>query len=315
MTTGLTPRLCIHLVNYAAQGPGDWSEMLRLARAADEAGIDKLAVSDHILFGEQLEEYARPEVGGMTDGVQPTGPDGHWLEPLTVLSVAAGLTSRIRLATCILEASLRRPAELAKCLSTLDVLSGGRLEVGVGVGWQRAEYEASGLEFDGRGQLLDETLEICTTLWREERASYTIDGHEVEGIHQMPKPLQPGGVPIWISGRVNKPVVTRLAKYGTGWIPWGDDAVDLPGGVARMRQAVAEVGGDASALRVWGTLVTKLTSAGEPDVAMMLAPLPGLVEAGVTDFFIRVPMASNDLVEYLSMWSSNFHNRAGLPYA
>ena len=108
-------------------------------------------MSDHVVFGERLEEYGRPEIGGQAGGKQPTGPDGHWLEPLTTLSVLAGMTSRIRLGTNILVAALRRPAVLAKSTATLDVLSGGRLDLGVGVGWQREEYEAAGLDFDGRG--------------------------------------------------------------------------------------------------------------------------------------------------------------------
>ena len=125
--------------------------MFDRARAAEAAGFDRLVVPDHVVFGEHLEEYARPEVGGATGGQQPTGPDGYWLEPLTVLSVVAGITSHIRLGTNILIAALRRPVVLAKTLSTLDVLSNGRIDLGVGVGWQREEYEAAGLEFEGRG--------------------------------------------------------------------------------------------------------------------------------------------------------------------
>ena len=75
--------------------------------------------------------------------------------------------TRVRLGTNILLAALRRPVVLAKTAATLDVLSGGRLDLGVGVGWQREEYEAAGLDFDGRGRLLDHTLEVCQTLWRE----------------------------------------------------------------------------------------------------------------------------------------------------
>src|SRR5436309_14125321 len=105
-----TPGLSIMLTTFAASEPGGWQRMLDRARAADEAGVDRLFVSDHVAFGEHLEAYARPELGGWEGGRQPTGPDGHWLEPLTVLSVVAGVTSRVRLATGILLAALRRPA-------------------------------------------------------------------------------------------------------------------------------------------------------------------------------------------------------------
>src|SRR6202011_6390610 len=101
--------------------------------------------------------------------------DGHCLEPMTALSVIAGATQRIRLATGILLAALRRPVVLAKAAATLDNLSGGRLDLGVGVGWQREEYEAAGLDFDRRGQLLDHTLAVCQTLWRNSPAHFESD--------------------------------------------------------------------------------------------------------------------------------------------
>src|SRR6266568_9060626 len=170
-----TPQLSIMLRTYAAEDPGTWQPVLDTARAADVAGIDRVLVSDHIVFGEHMDAYGRPESGGVEGGKQPTGPDGHWLEPLTTLSVLAGLTSRIRLGTNILIAALRRPVVMAKDAATLDVLSGGRLDLGVGVGWQREEYDAAGLSFDGRGRLLDHTLEVCQTVWRERDARYDAD--------------------------------------------------------------------------------------------------------------------------------------------
>ena len=195
------PQLSAALATYAAEPPDDWSGMLETARRYDRCGIDRLVVSDHVVFGERLEEYGRPEVGGQRGGRQPTGPDGHWLEPLTTLSVIAGATERVRLATGILIAALRRPVVLAKAAATLDVLSGGRLDLGVGVGWQREEYEAAGLDFDRRGDLLDHTLEVCTTLWTRPVAEHHSPELSFERIHMMPKPPGPGGVPIWVSGR------------------------------------------------------------------------------------------------------------------
>src|SRR3954470_2860822 len=167
-----TPQLSTALLTFSADEPESWAPTLERARVADEAGIDRLVVSDHVVFGERLEEYARPEVGGIVGGKQPTGPDGHWLEPLTVLTYLAATTSRVRLGTNILIAALRRPVILAKQAATLDVLSGGRLDLGVGVGWQKEEYDAAGLDFEGRGRLLDHTIEVCQTIWRNTTAAY-----------------------------------------------------------------------------------------------------------------------------------------------
>src|ERR1700730_17539558 len=250
----VTPGLSLQLINFAATDPGGWGHLLDRARAADQAGVDRVGVSDHVVFGENLERDGRAEVGGTKGGKQPTGPDGLWLEPLTVLSVLAGITSHVRLTTGILVAALRRPAVLAKAAATLDVLSGGRLDLGVGVGWQREEYEAAGLDFDNRGRLLDHTLEVCQTLWREPRASYSSPELRFEAIHMMPKPVHPDGVPFWISGTVTSRVAQRLARFGEGWIPWGPAADDVITAIAKMKELLAGAGRDPSSLQVVGSL-------------------------------------------------------------
>lgn len=266
------PQLSLLIRNFSADDPGDWSGLIDTAVAAERAGVDRLVVVDHVAFGEDLEDYGRPELGGTTGGRQPTGPDGHWLEPLTVLTYLAARTTRIRLATGILQAALRRPVVLAKTVATLDVLCGGRVDLGVGVGWQRAEYDAAGLDFGARGRLLDETLDLCRSLWSEP----VVELPGIGAVHQMPEPVQPGGVPIWVGGRSTNPrCVERIVRFGSGWIPWGDDAADPRPGVARIREALVEGGRDDDRLQV----TTALTD--DP------AEVAALVDAGVTDFRIR----------------------------
>jgi probable F420-dependent oxidoreductase len=281
-------RLSVSLPIYAAEDPGSWDRVFDLARAADEVGIDRVVVSDHVVFGENLDAYGRPESGGVEGGRQPTGPDGHWLEPLTVLAAVAAQTTRVRLGTYILLAALRRPVVLAKQLATLDVLSHGRVDLGVGIGWQREEYEAAGLDFSARGRLLDHSLEVCQTLWRDQRASFASPELGFEAIHSMPKPLQRGGVPIWVSGRCNEHVARRLARFGRGWIPWGDDAADPAASIPRMRKAVDTAGGDGAALAVLGTLPLQRRQNRSLDLGATMDRVPPLVEAGVTDFLAHV---------------------------
>src|SRR4051794_3193734 len=192
------PQLSLALVNWTGRVPQDWGYLVDRAVAAEEAGIDRVVVSDHVVFGEDLEAYGKPERGGIVGGRQPTGPDGCWLEPLTSLAVIAGATTRVRLCTGVLLAALRRPAVLAKSVATLDVLSGGRVDLGVGIGWQREEYEAAGLDYGARGRLLDHTLEVCQCLWRETRGTYESDEITFSGAHIMPKPGAPHGVPVWV---------------------------------------------------------------------------------------------------------------------
>jgi probable F420-dependent oxidoreductase len=265
--------------------------LLEQARVADEAGIDRVVVPDHVVFGEHLEEYGKPEVGGRRGGTQPTGPDGHWLEPMTLLAVICGMTSRVRLGTSILLAGLRRPVVLAKAAATLDVLSGGRLDLGVGVGWQREEYEAAGLDFNVRGRLLDHALEVCQVLWREPRAGYSAPELRFESIHMMPKPLQPGGVPIWVSGTVTTRVAGRLARFGSGWIPWGPAADDVVSAIGRMKDLLADAGGDVAGLQVVGSLPPFRGPGGEIDVARTMEAVPALAQSGVTDFRLRLDLS------------------------
>ena len=286
-------QLSVGVTSFAAEDPGTWQPLFDAATVADEAGVDRLVVSDHVVFGERLEEYARPEIGGQAGGRQPTGPDGHWLEPLTTLSVLAGMTSRVRLGTNILVAALRRPTVLAKQTATLDVLSGGRLDLGVGVGWQREEYDACGLSFEGRGRLLDHTLEVCQTLWREQRAAYDSPELHFEATHMMPKPLQAGGVPVWISGTVNPRVVRRLATFGSGWIPWGPAAADPVSGIAEMKRRLADAGRDPSDLQVTGTLPLVKGDDGAFDLERTMEQVPGFAAAGLTDLRGRFPLPTD----------------------
>lgn len=291
-----TPQLSIPLQTFAADDPGSWQFILDRARAADAAGIDRLVVSDHVCYGENLEAYSRPELGGSAGGKQPTGPDGHWLEPLTMLTAVGAITTNIRLGTNILLAALRTPVVLAKQLSTMDVLTGGRLDIGIGVGWQKEEYDAAGLDYEARGRRLDHTIEVCQTLWRETRAAYSSPELTFEAIHQMPKPRQAGGVPIWVSGTVNKRVATRLTRFGSGWIPWGPAAADIATGIKEMREAVASVGGDPHGFGVVGNLRPVKGDDGAIDLAATMAAVPAMVEAGVTDVRAAIPV-TNDAAE------------------
>ena len=118
----------------------------------------------------------------------------------------------------------------------------------------------------------------------------------------MPKPVQPGGVPLWVSGRVNERVAQRLARFGSGWIPWGEDAADLPTSIPRMREAVAHEGGNADALQVAGNLSVVRRDDRSIDSERTMADVPQLVAAGVTDFraFVKVPHTFDEALASLS---------------
>jgi probable F420-dependent oxidoreductase len=311
MKTALRPQLTVWAFTFSATDPGGWQSTFDVAIAADRAGVDRVGLTgEHVAFGEDLESYSKPERGGRRGGKQPTGPDGHYIEPIVTMSMIAAKTSRIRFIPNILLAALRRPVILAKMTSTLDVLSGGRLDLGVGVGWQKEEYDAAGLDFEKRGRQLDQALEVCQLLWREPRASYSSTDLSFENIHMMPKPVAAAGVPIWVSGTVSAPVMRRLARFGVGWIPWAADASDeaLPAAILRMRERVADFGRDPTHIQVAGNLPLVKGGDGTPAIGPTMERLPSLVEAGVTDFRAQLPIPReiNAAEDYLAEWVAAF---------
>ncbi|MFC0529980.1 TIGR03619 family F420-dependent LLM class oxidoreductase [Phytohabitans kaempferiae] len=298
------PEISVGVRNFAARAPADWRHVLDQARAADEAGIDRLFVADHLVFGRDLSAYADPASGGVTGGVQPTGPDGEWLEPLTTLAAMAAVTRRVKLATNVLVAPLRQAVLLAKTATTVDALSHGRLELGVGVGWQETEYRAVGVPFAERGRVLDETLDVCRALWTQPEVAWTGRGFELDGVHMMPKPARPGGVPVWLGGRAIPAVARRLARHGVGWIPWGVTPGTVAGALARMRSLVEEQGRDFATIRVSYALPT-VVDRGALDLARMFADVPELIARGISDFrtLARIPpehAAARDLLAELN---------------
>ena len=312
----VTPGLSIQPLNFLQDDPGvgGWEWLFQQAEGADAAGVDRLCLSDHVVLGENLEAYADPKAGGIEGGAQPTDSEGQWLDPIVVLSMFAARTKHTRLMTGILIAGLRRPATLAKALSTLDVLSEGRLDIGVGVGWQREEYEANGVAYKGRGQLLDETLSVCQTLWREQRASHASELATFEKIHLNPKPLQPGGVPIWVSGRLNKNVLRRIARFGSGWIPWGQDAMDPIGGLAKIGEALEQAGRDAAGFQCTSYLPVVTRDDGGFDLDAMVAPVAPMAAGGVTDFRVTLndlPMEKAAVEDLLTPLVNAFRAAAG----
>jgi probable F420-dependent oxidoreductase len=309
----MKPNLVLRLTSFSAAPRHDWSALIDMAVTADRAGIDRVLVSDHVVFGEHLEEYGRRELGGIAGGRQPTGPDGYWLEPMTLLALLAGRTTRVRLGTGILQAALRRPVVLAKSAATLDVLSGGRLDLGVGVGWQREEYDAAGLRFEDRGRLLDESLTVCQKLWRDSPAHCSSESLSFGPVHSFPHPVQTEGVPIWVSGTLNSRVLSRIARFATGWIPWGDEMIDPGAAVPRLRDSLAELGRDPHGLRVVGGLRLSEGRGGNLDLDRTMEHLAGHLEAGITDFTLggRVPGSPAEGADVLPAVVEAFRAAAG----
>lgn len=307
-----TPTLSVGLTNFAMEPTTmTWEFLLERAVAADQAGVDRVFVVDHVVMGEHLENYE--------GGKFPTTSDAPWLEPLTVLAAVSSVTQRVRLATGILIAGLRRPVVLAKTLATLDALSGGRVDVGVGVGWQREEYEAAGLRFERRGKILDETLATLKALWAPGATDHTSEelGLDFERVWCEPSPVQMGGPPIWVGGTLNPTTTARIVRFGDGWIPWGEQIVEIEAGIRRVREALVEGGRDPEGFGIQGRLSLRRDSEGRYDLAegfqRELEKVGPLVEAGVTDFVLglRLPSDTAQARDLLTMAVADFHTVTG----
>ena len=155
------------------------------------------------------------------DGVSPFAPDLPFYEPLAVLTFLAGCTRRVRLGTHVLIIPYRPPVLTAKILATLDVLSGGRLILGAGVGWMAEEFRALGAPaYEARGEVTDEYLRLFKALWTGDDPHYEGKYVRVADVGFRPKPVQRPHPPIWIGGH-SGPALRRAAVLGDGWMPIG----------------------------------------------------------------------------------------------
>jgi probable F420-dependent oxidoreductase len=274
--------LTVGLPNFGSLfAPGDWRKFVDLARAADDAGVDRIVVVDHVVMGPNTDAYQW--------GRFPVGPEAPWFEPLTMLAAIAGATTQVRLATGILIVPLRPAALLAKTVATLDVLSGGRVDLGVGTGWQKEEYDAEGLDFARRGDLLDDTLGALQVLWRDSPAAFASSTVNFHDIWCEPKPLQAGGVPVWVAGTLHRRNVQRVVRHGNGWVPiMGETVEGIASGAAELRAALAAAGRDGEHFDVQAPLRLVRDDDAASKLARSVESVPDLVAAGATN--IQVPL-------------------------
>jgi probable F420-dependent oxidoreductase len=266
--------LTVGVPNFGGWAGGDWRALLDVARACEDAGVDRLVVNDHVVMGRRTDAYVW--------GRFPTAPDGPWLEPLTVLAAIAAVTSRIRLATGILIAPLRPAAVLAKTVATLDALSEGRVDLGVGVGWQAEEYDAVGLDFAGRGGRLDDTIAACRALWSQLPASYRSETARFDDTFCSPQPVQ-ARLPVWFSGTLNARNERRIVELGDGWIPiMGASTEMIRTGAERLRTATDR------AIAVQAPAPVGKAADGSRDIRATMDGVPDLLNAGVTDLYVNI---------------------------
>ena len=192
--------------------------VLKLAEKADALRFDSLFVTDHIVMPASSAKSVYPYT---TSGQFPGGLAQDYLEPLATLSHLAHATKRAKLGISVLVIPYRNPLLAAKMLATIDVLSKGRVILGAGVGWLREEFEALGAPpFEERGAVTEEYIKLMRAAWTTDPVSFESKHYSVRDVHVLPKPVQRGGIPVWIGGHTGA-AVRRAGAIGDGWHPIG----------------------------------------------------------------------------------------------
>ena len=212
-------------------------EALETLVARGEAlGFSSVVIADHIVFPVTIRSKYPYTVSGAFPG------QGDQLEQLSLMAFIAGKTRALRLISSVMILPHRNPVVTAKMLATIDVLSGGRVTVGVGVGWMREEFEALGApDFDRRGAASDEYIRIFKALWTQDPASFHGEFYRFEAIRCLPHPVQKPHPPIWIGGH-SKAALRRVARLGDGWHPVGANPA-APLRPPELRALLAELHG------------------------------------------------------------------------
>lgn len=294
----------LQLPNFSFDVPDDglFERVADMARAADDSGFHSLWVMDHF--------YQLPPLGG---------PSRPMLEAYTLLGALAASTRRVQLGAMVTGVTYRHPAVLAKQVTTLDVISGGRAILGLGAAWYDVEHEGYGVPFPPvreRMDRMEEAVQICRAMFTEEAPSFEGRYYRIESARNVPRPVRPGGPPVLIGGSGPKRTLRAVAKYA--------DMCNLHGGPETIRRAIevigehcADVSRDPSGIRVTrlGSLFLtddeeqaagfrQMVSAalGEEEAAerMTIGPrervaedVRALAEAGVDELIFNLPVATS----------------------
>lgn len=268
------------------------ADVLTVARAADRLGFESVLIPEHLVIAPEH--------------VRSTGT--HFYDAMTAQAVVAGATERIRVGSMVTILPLHNPIALAKAACTVDWLSGGRLNMTVGLGWQADEYRALGVSWQRRGRIADEYLAAMHELWTSEHPVFDGEFVSFSDITFEPKPVQRPRPPLWIGGDADA-ALRRAARFGDMWAPWLSAPAEIPEKLDRIRSS-SEFDGrpfgvfySLMALQVTmrdgrHTRGTRKQDQQGVDVARTLDDCAMLDRLGVTDTAVPAPLVQ-DLSGYL----------------
>jgi probable F420-dependent oxidoreductase len=221
-------------------------DLLQSVAAESEArGISTLWVGEHVvLFEEYQSSYPYA-----ADGRIPAPPGSGLLEPMVTLSYLAACTRTVRLGTAMLLLPQRNPVYVAKEVSSLDWLSGGRVDLGIGVGWLKEEFDALNVPWERRGARTDEYLEVLRTLWCDDTSSYDGELYQLPACEMFPKPVQQPHPPIHVGGETTA-ALRRVARLGQGWHTFNRSPAELAEGLQQLDSLLDDAGRNRRDVRI-----------------------------------------------------------------
>jgi probable F420-dependent oxidoreductase len=260
--------------------------MTSFARHAEACGFDSVVLVEHaVVISDYQSTYPYASSGKM-----PLPDDCRIPDPLDLMAYLAGVTGDIGLATGVLVIPNHHPVVLAKRIATVDVLSGGRVRMCVGVGWMDEELRATGANPRSRGRRTDETIAAMRLLWSDtgpSGADFSGEFFSFRHAHSYPKPAQAGGVPIHIGGH-SEAAARRAGRLGDGFQPLGLAAEDLAVRMAQLREAAEEAGRDPSSIELTLSGYLPTTSEKDIDEAMSAGAARLVVSTSMSDDLAQV---------------------------
>jgi len=217
---------------------------------AERLGYESAWLPEHLVFPVHMTRSPHPG-----QDHPPVPPSTPVFDCFSYLSYLAGRTSRIRLGTHVYNLALRHPFVAARAVQTLDIVSGGRAEVGIGAGWLESEWQAAGLDFATRGRRLDEALAVCQQLWTEEVVEHDGEFFSFGPVMFAPKPVQRPWPPLLIGGESDA-ALRRAARVGDGWIGMDHTVSSVAAPITRLRSLRAQHGGGPMTISVGGPVET-----------------------------------------------------------
>ena len=224
-------------VTFARLRPALWVETAELC---DELGFESVWLPEHLVLPVRSS-------GSPYAGVEhpPVRADAPVFDVFTMLAFFAARTDRIRLGTNVFNIGLRHPFVTARAVATLDIVSGGRVELGVGASWLAEEWQAAGLDFRTRGGRVDEALDVCRRLWSEAEIAHHGEHFAFDAVAFEPKPVQAGGPPVSVGGD-SPPALRRAALRGDGWLPMNTPVAGLAAARTEIERMRREAGRDGA---------------------------------------------------------------------